>query len=527
MKRWPSILLTILLAVTIAAIVLGHRLWFDDFVHRSLNGEANGPVSRWLVRFRAGSPFRTDSYFISRGNALAAQAVLLTVCAYGVAMAAVHRERFVTAVRRFFFEPGSAINLAVFRIVLFGVFAIKLMGDPAVVLSHAPASFVQPPYGLRPLMHFVPLNPSVVQTAWWVCLLGALCAAAGVWTRTSAAVAATLGVYVFGVSQLFGKVNHDVHHLIWFAALMAASPCGDALAVDARRSSLPAPATRYALPLRIVWVIMGLLYFFPGFWKLAYGGLAWIFSDNLRNQLFVNGFGRQGWSAIVRLDRVPGLINAMALMTVAFELGLLLCIFHRRLRAVAATVGFLFHTGTWVMMGILFYSLQACYVVFVPWDRVFRMRGERAPFNEAPPRATIVVGLVIGLGASATGFLGVVPAWPFSCYPTFQSLRLSDPREVIIVHTVDSAGRESLLDTRALVRVLGGERFFPLLSQATADPSPAVISHRLAQLWPLFASIDPTYRDVHHLRFYSQTVPVHPDDRRKPESVLLYEVIIP
>ena len=42
-----------------------------------------------------------------------------------------------------------------------------------------------------------------------------------------------LGWYVLGLPQTFGKVDHD-HHLLWCLFVLACSPCGDALAIDAR-----------------------------------------------------------------------------------------------------------------------------------------------------------------------------------------------------------------------------------------------------------------------------------------------------
>ena len=36
---------------------------------------------------------------------------------------------------------------------------------------------------------------------------------------------------IAGIPQFFGKINH-IHHLIWFMAIFAVSPCADVLSID-------------------------------------------------------------------------------------------------------------------------------------------------------------------------------------------------------------------------------------------------------------------------------------------------------
>lgn len=52
-------------------------------------------------------------------------------------------------------------------------------------------------------------------------------AGAGLFSRTSFALVTVSAAYVLLIPQLGGAVFHD-HHLLSFAALLAASPCGDA-----------------------------------------------------------------------------------------------------------------------------------------------------------------------------------------------------------------------------------------------------------------------------------------------------------
>ena len=46
----------------------------------------------------------------------------------------------------------------------------------------------------------------------------------GLFTRTSAIVTTILALYVFGIPQMFGKVNHS-HHMVWLPRC-SPLPCG-------------------------------------------------------------------------------------------------------------------------------------------------------------------------------------------------------------------------------------------------------------------------------------------------------------
>jgi hypothetical protein len=96
-------------------------------------------------------------------------------------------------------------------------------------------------------------------------------------------VLAVAGYHLYAIAQLAGHVWHDMH-LLWFCALLAASPCADVLAVGARHP-LAAAGRAYALPLLVVRLLLASIYFSPGLHKLGTSGLACALSDNLRHQL--------------------------------------------------------------------------------------------------------------------------------------------------------------------------------------------------------------------------------------------------
>src|SRR5262245_44505711 len=188
--------------------------------------------------------------------------------------------------------------------------------EGASVARWAPDRWIAPE-GLGWFVRHVPINGALATAAQIVVAFAALCAIAGIRARLCFGVLAVVGFYLFAIAQLAGHVWHDMH-LLWFCALLAASPCADVLAVDARRP-LDTEGKDYAAPLLAVRLLLGAVYFFPGLHKLATSGLAWALSDNLRNQLYWK-WAEHGSVPWLRIDQAPWLLRAGGLGVLAFEL---------------------------------------------------------------------------------------------------------------------------------------------------------------------------------------------------------------
>src|SRR5262245_48929147 len=188
------------------------------------------------------------------------------------------------------------------------------------------------PEGLGWFVGHVPINGALATAAQVIVAFAALCAIAGIRTRLCFAVLIVVGFYLFAIAQLAGHVWHD-NHLLWFCALLAASPCADVLAVDVRRP-LAAEGRAYAAPLLAVRLLLGAIYFFPGLHKLLTSGLAWALSDNLRFQLYWK-WAEHGVVSRLRLDGLPWLLQAGGLFVLAFELSFSVLVLFRRTRAAA------------------------------------------------------------------------------------------------------------------------------------------------------------------------------------------------
>ncbi|HEY8155292.1 MAG TPA: HTTM domain-containing protein [Myxococcota bacterium] len=339
-------------------------------------------------------------------------------------------ERVRRAITAWFAAETHPANLAVVRITVFWILFDRLKAGGFRRYVRLPEDLRIPPPGWEAILNALPLDETMVKAVQIAAVACSFLALVGFWTRTAAALSALLGSYVLVSLYLFGKVDHTYHHLIWFALLLAASPSGDALSIDAwlarrRGRPPPGPARAYALPIRLMWLLMGVAYFFPGLYKLL-AGPQWIWSDNLRFLLY------QGWRhhhmlPLLRLDQHPALCQAAALGTILFELSFIFLVLSRRTRPFAAIGGLLFHAMTAYFLRIYFLELMACYVVFVDWHALARRLGlarGTAPPARAAPNATaaaVVGGLLLAVNAGFGAF--GVDSWPFSIYPRFDRVR--------------------------------------------------------------------------------------------------------
>jgi predicted DCC family thiol-disulfide oxidoreductase YuxK len=197
------------------------------------------------------------------------------------------------------------------------------------------------------------------------------------------------GFYYLGVPQLYGKVDH-IHHLLWIGAILAVSPSADVLSVQAlwrawRRTDtqsveLLQESLRYSLPLRFIWLVLGLGYASAGLAKYRFDGLEWLSPATLAYWLHLLWYqsGAYRPPLISRPDELTPVLVGGAAFTLAFETTFLLWIFIDRARPILALAAIVFHNATNFLMRIPFWTLQIIALCLVDWERlseaVFRRR---------------------------------------------------------------------------------------------------------------------------------------------------------
>lgn len=336
----------------------------------------------------------------------------------------------------FFHAQAPPLNLAIFRILV--CFALLFHAPHSSDYLTLPGTFLQVPFGSEIIFLLTPKSQSWNDVLWWGFAISCLCGIVGLYTRSALAVAAATSLFVYGLPQFFGKVDHS-HHLVWFAVLLACSPCGDALSVDRWRAARFGrtegmdllQARKYALPLRIVWLSMGLIYFFSGAWKLLAVGWDWALGDNIKYTLYHKWFELGGYRPPFSVDAYPLLYRSFGLAALVFELGFIVAIFLAPLRRLLVVAGLAFHAWIYVFLDIKLYGLPWCYVALIDWAGLWRrLSGSnefpllvRAPRAESGPNASETLAVRV---AGATLIAGVIlsgathlSSWPFAVYPTF------------------------------------------------------------------------------------------------------------
>jgi hypothetical protein len=389
--------------------------------------------------------------------------------------------------RDYFREPGSALNLAFLRILTCVVLLVKAPNLQFV--TTLPPVLPFPPIGFGWVVKLTTTNPIVVGSLWGAFILATICGTLGIWSRASLWIAGLLSVYVIGLKYCFIKVDHDLIHLPYAALLLANSPCGDVLSLDWLRrrggdwtwfrADARAESHQYALPLRYLWLLIGLGYFFAGFWKVAFSGLDWALSDNLRNTLWGCWAYMDDFQPLFRLDRYPLLCRLSALGTLVYELGFVFALPIRSLRPWLCVLGIAFHIGIARILGLDFWPLMVFYPTLIDWGRPLSARRESVAMpSSSRLLRSLGAGLAVGvLLAGLTHF----NSWPFSVMPTFAEIA---PPAVPIIRVIGRTGQD-----RAVVPDYRLHRYFTHAS-----------GWQVFQYYMVYASADGREELCRHLR---------------------------
>ncbi|MCO4748327.1 MAG: HTTM domain-containing protein [Proteobacteria bacterium] len=336
--------------------------------------------------------------------------------------------------------------LAALRIVV----AVLWLILPAVRTSPGWAEIpaVSMPWGSAWLLPW--LDTSVARVAQAGVWLGASLGLLGVGARFGFALVTLCGAYLLAIPQFHGGVQH-YHHLLWFAALLAVSPASDAW--TARRwRPVSGRSVGWGVPTHIAWLLLALIYFFPGVHKLRVQGLDWA-GDNLTLLLYWKWAQSWDFVPLTRIDRWPTLLWLGGLAVLAFEIGAPLWIATRRLRLVFVCITGLFHLATMLWFNIEFWVLWVCFIVMWPFAEPDDKPVKR-PFRPAVAMGGVLLGGVLLSGLTAT-----TQGWPFACYPTFEQ-PIDEWMPSLEIVGIDAEGDEWPVPERALADAQHSQAFY-------------------------------------------------------------------
>lgn len=314
---------------------------------------------------------------------------------------------------RFWFSPADPGTLGFCRLVLLlGAFLYYRSMD-FEAFGFIPRSFWQPNW-LFHRLHWFPLSPAHLAGLGMIWEIFLLLGAIGLFTRFSCAVAFGLGLYLVGLPNNTGKIDHNDAIVLWGFLVMAVARSGDAWSVDqlirtargrgtlASGNLVGMDAERHAeyrWPLRLMQVMMALIFCIAGTTKLRTSGLSWAFSDNLRNTFLMQHYlARPPLNWGVWIAGHQWLCVFLALATLAMETGMPLALFSRWARWIIVPSLFAMQLGNELLLGIKFRQFMLCYVFWIPWGDVARaIRGTLGIWPTSSPKTTILFDGSCGL----------------------------------------------------------------------------------------------------------------------------------
>jgi len=478
---------------------------------------------------------------------------------------------FKGVVARFLFESVAPQLLALLRMALL----FKLAGHLFYYVPTHLAAAAAMPYEARAglpyanwYIQLLPINPDLYQVVSILGGVSCLLAGVGLFTRPSLIVATLAIFYVLGVPNFYGKVNHT-HFMLWAPAILAFSPAGAALSIDAwwryRRDGtlVRQPHYAYGLPLKVILLQLGFVYFFSAIGKLWLGGLQWALSDNLIHLMHLEWLEQYDKIPALRIDRYPWLCRLGAMGVICFELLYIFLILTPVTRVVALVGAIGFHGITgyfltinfkflqllnalslnfwaiyarlwrglpvlvgWLVGGILFFlfrtidfigGLVFLFGLFAFWQV---RRPEPAPFSPVvvlPARlfAPLVVGL---LSFNFLFGLNQITSWPFSAYPSYSFVRTGEVRYVWFIPQTATGDTLDLnqLGQQAAYRK---ENILPLAEQAVnlwnQQDTIAFRKHTL-NYWLLFREQLPALKAATGAAVVLQEFSTNPDSLAAP-----------
>ena len=282
----------------------------------------------------------------------------------------------------FWFAPAAPWSLGLCRAGFFASFYILFLARTDLRwYALFPPAFYQPRSFFAWL--FLPMpNWDVMNGLVTAFEISVMLAALGLMTRLATLTAFWLSLYVLGVQFNYGYL-HWAHAIVPIVmGILALSPCGDALSLDAllrriMRGKSPEAGGQYRWPIQLVRLVFVTVFLAAGLAKLRQAGLEWVLSDTLRNYFLENQYvfrseGGTGWGHLLAdwLIVRPGWCRVLAAVVLAMELSAPAALLSRHARRWLVPVLFLFQVGNALLLyQDFFFAYLGLYLFWITWGR--------------------------------------------------------------------------------------------------------------------------------------------------------------
>ena len=273
--------------------------------------------------------------------------------------------------------PASPFALGVVRFFVHSVFLFSTLITSFSALGSLPPTILRPTgvMKLLPWSFYDQLQTSTgILTLKSLMVMSLLLSTAGILTFISTKTSLLLVVFYQGLVRSFGHFNHDEMIAVYFLAVLAFTPCGDAFSIDSllARTKKDRPAFAYAYPILLMQLLLAWVYFSSALIKLRVAGLRYLSPDNLPALAIYHSLDNlhdTAYRLAFWLPEVRQYLPFAVALVLIWELLFPLAVFFRRLRWWILGMGIVFHISTLFLMNIFFPHQLAMYLIFVDWDR--------------------------------------------------------------------------------------------------------------------------------------------------------------
>jgi len=272
--------------------------------------------------------------------------------------------------------PSNSIALGIVRAIVHGTFLVSTIATSFAALGSLPPTILRPTgvMKLLPWSFYDQLqNPSGMMILKAAMIVSLLFSTVGFLTVVSTKTSLLLVLLYQGLLRSFGHFNHDEMLAVYCLAVLAFTPCGDAVSIDSRLSQTKKerPFFAYAYPILLMQLLMAWSYFSSALIKLRVAGLSYLSSDNLPALAILHSLDNLHDTDFRLAFKLPAIKSYLPLAVgfiLVWELVFPLAIFWRRIRWWILGVGIAFHISTLLLMNIFFPHHLVLYLIFVNWD---------------------------------------------------------------------------------------------------------------------------------------------------------------
>lgn len=371
----------------------------------------------WIVRIALqGSIYSDVQVLVARGflfNLIMQIAVMLLG----------HWVRVLANIKTFLLTPQLPYNIAVLRILFFSYLGFLYFSKWLTASDNVSLESRVALPGIGWLIDVLPISPNIYS---WMVVMGIVACTMvvlGFRTRIFLILNAAICFYIYATPNFFGKLWHE-QLVIWIAWFFAISRCYDVLSLDARKAKTGiAMRSDYTFPVRLIWLQLGVIYFWAGFYKLWESGFDWALGASMINQVQLEWFQNYDNVPSIRIDQWPILLHVGGLVAILFEISYLFLLLQPRLRAVAAIGGLVMHNLIgWFMYISFFHTIQVFYLSFLDFNRFF-VKKSVSPHSviHQLSKPTLYLGSFI-LSMNFLFGMFSIDSYPFSAYPKYAAL---------------------------------------------------------------------------------------------------------